>query len=215
MFKCYYSSFKTITTVLLLSMMLVGKNYYTSIAQTNNSANNSEQIMPLHSGVNIIDFTGKLHVLKTYYCVNCGHDGIWKTELQVEIRNINMLNSNLGLGYKALVTVYMTGFLKKGGFGGIGAGPLVRYYPLNTKKWQPYLQIGFLASSNLALGSAKDVGHTANFRYRANLRGGLSYRMSNAFGLFLEVGRTWEYVNTFDLAARSLQFQLGFELFRF
>ena len=126
-----------------------------------------------------------------------------------------MLGSHLGLGYKFFSTVFMSGFFEGGGLGGGGVGPVARYYPLKTSRWQPYLQGSLAAGFNLALSDAQDINDVGGFRFRSGLRGGLGYRISNALGLFLGIGPTWEYGQGFHLDSRALQIDLGIELYQF
>ncbi len=217
MTKRYYSYSKTTTVALLFIVPILVLNFQMLPAQTTDLAEEEKQILPLRSGVGITGLTGDIKVHNFYTCTpEC--DGRWQTELQFEIRNIRMLSRQFGIGYKGLATVFMAGFFEGGGLGGIGAGPLIRFYPLKTTKWQPYLQTGFLAGYNLALSNAIGIGDVDGFRYRADIRAGLTYRVTNALGLFFEIGRIWEYENNesnFEMIARGYQIQIGIELFNF
>lgn len=185
-----------------------------AIAQTN-EAKKSEQLQPLRSGVGILNFTGNMSWENTYMLSPDGLTEQTNTELQVEFQNIRMLSPHFGLGYSFFTTVFMSGFFEGGGLGGVGAGTAARYYPLDTKRWQPYLEGNFSAGYNLALSDAIGINDVGGFRYRTGLRAGLNYRVSNAFGLFIEIGPSWEYSEELQMDSRAFLIEIGIVLFRF
>jgi hypothetical protein len=110
----------------------------------------------------------------------------------------------------------MNGLFEEVSFGESGIGPMVRYYPLESERWQPYVQAGAFVGYKLALGDVEmEVNNDSGIRYRAALQAGLTYRVINDFGIFLEVGPVWDYAPGFELDSRALQIDLGIELFLF
>ena len=174
-----------------------------------------EQLQPLGSGTGILALTGNLRWHTFYIPRSTGPEEESQTELQVEFRNIRMLSSHIGIGYRTFATVFMSGFFEGGGLGGVALGPVARYYPLKSSRWQPYLQGNLLAGYNLALSDALGINDVGGVRFRSGLRGGLGYKFSNAFGMFFELGPSWEYSESLELDSRAIQFNVGIELFRF
>lgn len=207
------------TCILQFSLILVfalgvAVSTNTSAAQTA-AAKQKKQLQSLRSGIGILAFTGNLRWRNYYIGTSEGLKEESQIELQAEFRSIYMLSPHVGLGYRTFATVFMTGFFEGGGLGGVALGPIVRYYPLKSSRWQPYLQGNLLAGYNLALSDALGINDVGGIRYRSGLRGGLGYKFSNAFGMFFELGPSWEYSESLRLDSRAIQFNIGVELFRF
>lgn len=181
-------------------------------AQTTDSSN-TKNINVLNEGTNIYSFTGNI-TWETYYLPTTR--GLIKesqTQLYAEFRNIEMLNAHFGLGYTFFTAIYFEGFLDGVGLGGAGAGALARYYPFENTRLLPYIQAGIAGGYNMASSGAVSINDVDSFRFSINLRLGLEYRISEAFGLFFEIGPSWGYNYAFQLKSRSLQFQMGIALY--
>src|SRR5699024_1484252 len=153
----------------------------------------SVQLKPLKRGVHIYTFTGNLN-WHTYYALTptAGLSKESQTELYAAFQNITMLNAHFGLGYKFFTTVYMYGFFDGIGLGSVGLGPVARYFPLKSTRWQPYLQASFSAGYNLA-STDKYIRNDDEFAFIGALQAGLSYKLSDRVGLFIEAGPNWQY----------------------
>lgn len=202
------------TLTCFIGLFLFVGNY--SVQAQTTSDGNGEPVKPLQAGVSMLEFSGNIN-WHTYYltCVNCGSKERSQTRVRLALRNIYMLNSHVGLGYKGFANFYISGFFKGWGIGAGGLGPVARYYPFKSARWQPYLQGGFLAGINTALASLSGANTGEGIRFRSGLRAGLGYKVSNTFGLFLELGPVWEYNTSFQLEAHALQIDVGIILFRF
>ncbi|HEX6983396.1 MAG TPA: hypothetical protein VF181_11615 [Balneolaceae bacterium] len=172
-----------------------------------------EQFKPLRSDVGIVGLSAKLHWYNFYSPFQDEMNS--NTELELQFRNIRMLSSHVGVGYKAFASVYMTGFFEGAGIDAAAIGPMLRYYLLETTRWQPYLQGSALIGYNLALADALGANTGEGVGFRTALRAGLTYKVTNAFGIFLEAGPTWEYDSGFSLDAHALQVDFGIQLFLF
>lgn len=207
--------YRIISIAVFITIILFTVNLPSAVSQTTENIK-SEDISALRTGVHIMDFTGNLSYYNVYRpCYQC-EDGLkeeWQTQIKIEFRNIAMLNPQWGIGYKAFISAVMAGLFEGGGLGGIGAGPLIRFYPFKTIRWQPYLQAGVTAGYNLGLGRAAGIADVSSFRFRTFFLLGITYRTSQAFGLFLETGRKWEYERGSGLQAREWAINIGIELF--
>lgn len=192
----------------IFCLVILGLAIITSPLKAQQSSE-KEQLEPLRSDVGIVGLTANLH----WYDYSAANT---HTELEIEFRNIRLLSSHVGVGYKVFGSVTMAGLFEDVNFGESGIGPILRYYPLESKRWQPYVQAGAFVGYKLALGDIEmDVNDDTGIRYRTSLRAGLTYRVTNAFGIFLEAGPTWDYASGFELDSRALQIDLGIELFLF
>lgn len=195
----------------IVGIAILSLSVITSPVKAQESPEN-EQLKSFRSDVGIVGLAANLQWYN-YYSI-FGDEMNSNTELELQFRNIRMISSHVGIGYKALGNVYMTGFFEAAGVGSAGIGPMLRYYPLENTRWQPYLQGSGLIAYNLALADALGA-NDEGVRFRTAMRAGLTYRVSNAFGIFLEAGPTWEYEPSFTLDSRALQIEIGIELFRF
>jgi hypothetical protein len=190
------------------------------LAAQNTQSYSASQLQPLRSGVKLYDFAGNLQ-WQTYYSpsLNSNLQEYLKiytqSMVQVQFRQLFLLNAHVGVGYRVFGTAYVEGFFNGFGTGGAVAGPVLRVYPLKTTRWQPYLQAGFIGGYDLGLSDAAGIEHYKGASYRSGLRAGLNYRFTNAFSLFLEIGPEWEYDSSFQLDAHALQIDVGIELFQF
>lgn len=170
-----------------------------------------EQLKSLRSDVGIVGLTGHLG-WHNYYTVSDGMDS--DIELEVEFRNVRMMSSHVGIGYKFFGGISFVGPFDEIRFGESGIGPMLRYYPFDSKKWQPYLQASSLLGYQLTLGDAPEAVNSG-IRFRTSLKAGLTYRVTNSFGIFLEFGPAWDYDSAFSLDTNALRLNIGIELFRF
>lgn len=141
-----------------------------------------------------------------------------QTQLELEFRNLRFINPVVSAGWQGLGQIYMDGTFGNIGLGAAALGPLVRAYPFSQRDgqhWQLYTQAGFLAGANLALGDAYGANAGEGARYRTGLRAGVTHRISNAFGIYLETGPDWEADEQFDFDSQAWQFEVGIQLFRF
>lgn len=172
-----------------------------------------EQLKPLKSDVGIVGFTADLH---WYNYASTGNNTYSATKLELEFRNVRLMSSHVGIGFKLFGSISMNGFFEGVSYGESGIGPVLRYYPLESKRWQPYFQADALLGYKLTLAGAPEYANNDNgIRYRTSLQAGFTYRVSNAFGIFFEVGPAWDYGGGFDLDTRAVQANIGIELFRF
>lgn len=141
-----------------------------------------------------------------------------QTQLDLEFRNLRHLSPSVSLGWYGRGQLFMDGAFNNIGLGAIGLGPLVRIYPFSQRgneRWQFYTQAGFMAGANLALGDAYGANAGEGARYRTGLRAGVTHRISNAFGIYLETGPDWEADDQFQFDSNAWQFEVGIQLFRF
>jgi hypothetical protein len=204
----------------LFILFLISFNTYPLAAQSAKTDN--DQLQPLHSGVKLYDFTGNLRWETNYdaFFDPSGNRQVEKhseTTLSVQLRNIYLLDAYVGIGYRLLALAAMDDFFKGTVYGGVGGGPMVRIYPIQNLRWQPYLQGGFVAGYDLALNGFAQYNGVS---YRTGLRAGLDYRFTNAFSLFLEIGPEWIYGQGLHLYLHkqhihALNINIGIELLRF
>lgn len=144
-----------------------------------------------------------------------GVEKVSNTELNLEFRHIWMEGKDFGWGLQGITQVYMSGAFGNIGLGSIGAGPLWRVYPWLNDQWQFYLQGGGLAGYELALADASGADLSDSMKYRIGFRAGLTHRISNALGIYFEIGPDWETDSDFGFDSRALQIDIGIQLFRF
>src|SRR5699024_2634137 len=109
------------------------------------------QFKSLRSDVGIVGFNANIHWYNYYLPSLNGLERNSNTELKLQFQNIRMVSAHVVVGYKAFANIYVTGFFEGFGVGSGALGPMLRYYPLETVRWQPYLQAGALIGLNLAL----------------------------------------------------------------
>ncbi|HET6527464.1 MAG TPA: hypothetical protein VFG39_01815 [Balneolaceae bacterium] len=172
-----------------------------------------EQLEPLRSDVGIVGLSANLHWHNYYSPLEDEMNS--NTDLKLQFQNIRMLSRHVGIGYKAFANMHITGFFEDFGIGAGALGPMLRYYPFESVRWQPYLQGGALIGLNLALSDPLGANTDEGVRFRTFLRAGLTYKVSNNFGIFLEAGPTWEYDTGLSLDAHALQVDFGIQLFLF
>lgn len=196
---------------LLVLSFLLGV-VFQSHAQTQKK---ESKIQPFSSKTRILTGTAGL---RWYNFYDMGADGLEEnsnTELNLEFRHFWMVNRNIGWGLQGQTKIYMTGLFGNVGLGNMGIGPMLREYPWKNKHWQVYVQGGFLAGYDLALGDALGANRGEGMRYRTQLRTGLTYRVSNKFGIYLELGPDWEADESFTFDSRALELNIGIQLLRF
>lgn len=194
---------------LLLLMFVLGT--VGSEAQTVDS----NQLKSLRSDVGIIGLTANFKELNDFHYM--GSETLepdTNTELEFVIRNVRTISPRAGVGFQIL-TSFFSGD-SDFGIGSWGFGPVIRGYPLERNQWQPYFEADALFGNNMALGELADTRTGGNgFRVRLGLRAGLTYRVSNNFGFFVEGGSDWESSRFFKSDARAWQLNFGIDLYRF
>lgn len=175
----------------------------------------SESLQPLEKGTRILMGTAGLFRSTNYIPSTDGFEKLVQTRLDIEFRNLRFTGKHFGWGIQALGELFMSGTFGNVGLGTIGLGPVLRGYPWLNDRWHSYIQGGFLIGYDLALGDAIGANRSEGMRYRTGLRAGANYRVSNAFGIFLETGPDWEADDNFSFDSRAWQFNIGIQLFRF
>lgn len=176
-------------------------------------------LKPLRSDVGINGWTVNLHQLSDFTQMNddtLRYDG--SSELELVFRDVRMMTPRLGVGFQLLTSFFVdnSGDKTDFGIGSWGLGPVIRAYPFRTDRFQPYVQANSLFGNNLAVSTLANTETGGNgFRVRLGVRGGVAYRLSNTFGIFVEGGYDWESGRLFRAEARALQFNIGFDLYRF
>lgn len=159
--------------------------------------------------------TAGLRWYNFYVLASGGVEEQSNTEFDVEFRHLWLTSQNFGWGLQGMTQIYMTNFFGNVGLGNVGVGPLLRVYPLQNNRWQLYLEGSTIASYDLALSDALGANRSEGMRYRFGLRSGLSYRVSDKFGIYFELGPDWEADENFQFDSRALQLDVGIQLFRF
>lgn len=194
----------------------------TSVSNTNNTEDiNSSNSQLLNASFDNLERGTKLRTgtlnfqrLKEYRRQGDGNLGeLINMRLDLDFTHIKMLNRNIGLGYKALGTLFIAQDFKGGNITQLAIGPSLRYYLLNKGDVLLYGQ-GNLLYGQLELGDAVG-GVSQNLNLRRDLRIGTTYRLSNSFGIFLEAGPDWEGSNIQQIDSQSFGFQVGVKLFKF
>lgn len=190
------------------------------------SATNIQAQAPADSGINslrsdvgINGLTANFHQLGDFTYMDDNElemDG--SSELEIVFRNMRMMSSRVGIGFQVLTSFFTgnSGDESSFGVGSWGLGPVLRAYPFRTNRFQPYVQANSLFGNNLAVGPmANTQTGGEGFRVRLGLRGGVAYRISNGIGLFVEYGPDWESSRIFRSDARTMQINVGIDVYRF
>ena len=176
-------------------------------------------VTPLRSDVGINGLTVNHHALSDFS--NLSNDTLQfdgSSELEIVFRDVRMMGSRVGIGFQALASVFTNDAEgeKSFGIGSWGIGPVLRAYPFKTDRFQPYVQANSLFGNNLAVSKLANTENRGDgFRIRLGLRGGVAYRFSDSFGIFVEGGYDWESSALFKADAQALQLNIGFDLYRF
>ncbi|MCW9708696.1 hypothetical protein [Fodinibius salsisoli] len=199
--------------ILTASLLVVASSPIVAQSQTSSDLNR------LRSDVGINGLTVNLHSLSDFTQMNndtLRYDG--SSELEFVFRDVRMMTQRLGVGFQVLTSFFVdnSGDETNFGVGSWGFGPVLRAYPFKTDRFQPYVQANSLFGNNLAVSTlANTETGGEGFRVRLGLRGGVAYRFSNTFGIFVEGGYDWESGRLFRAEARALQFNIGVDLYRF
>jgi hypothetical protein len=202
--------------VVIITLFSLG-TFSQSVAQSNSSSSQDNQLKPLRSDVGIHGLTANAHFLSDFSYLGTdtlNADG--SSELEIVYRNVRTMSPRLGVGFQIVTSFFTDGENADFGVGSWGAGPVVRAYPFKTDRFQPYVQLNSLFGNNLAvstLANTEDGGD--GFRIRLGLRGGFALRLSNSVGLFTELGYDWESSRLFRSDARALQANVGVDLYLF
>lgn len=174
---------------------------------------------PLRSDVGINGLTANFHWLSDFTHLDddtLSMDG--SSELEIVFRNVRMMSPRVGVGFQVLTSFFTggSGDSANFGIGSWGIGPVFRAYPFKTNRFQPYVQGNSLVGNNLAVGKLANSQTGGNgFRVRLGLRGGVAYRLSNTLGVFVEAGPDWGSGRIFRADARTMQLNIGIDLYRF
>ena len=186
---------------------------YTSFAQT--GSGNTDGLKSLRSDVGLIGVTANYRWLNDFHYMgtkNLQPDS--NNELELIIRNVRTISPQAGVGFQILTSFFAGD--SDFGIGSWGLGPVVRGYPLKRDQWQPYFEADALFGNNMALGELADTQTGGKgFRVRLGLRAGVTYRINNSFGFFVEGGPDWESSRFFRSDARAWQLNFGIDLYRF
>ncbi len=176
-----------------------------------------DPIKSLRSDVGIVGLTANLDWWNSFHYMGSDTLGLaYDTNHEVEIvfRNVRMISPHMGVGFMVLGGFFIDG--EDFGLGSWGLGPVLRYYPLQTDRFTPYLQAHSLLGNNLGLGELADTINEANgFRMRLALQAGIGIRLTNSLGFFIEFGPEWESSTLFSADSRVWQFNIGIDLYRF
>lgn len=202
------------TAILVISIFLISATVLRGQSPGDNAT-----IQPLRSDVGINGLTVNLHSLGDYsYLGNDTLQTDGSSELEFVFRNVRMMSPRVGVGFQVLGSFFVdnSGDESSFGIGSWGIGPMLRAYPFKTNRFQPYVQGKALFGNNMAVGELANTRTGGEgFRVRLGLRGGAAYRISNAFGFFVEVGPDWESGRLFRADARTMQVNIGIDLYRF
>ncbi len=206
--------------LLSLSMAIISTGLLASatFAQSGESMGQSQQIKPLRTDVGILGLTANFKWLNdfTYMGNKVLESDDTTTELEIEFRDVRTMSPRTAIGFQVMTSFYAGD--SDFGVGSWGLGPVFRVHPLalQLERWQPYVQGDALFGNNMALGELSDTRNGGDgFRVRLGLRGGLAYRFTNEFGIFLEGGPDWEGSRFFKADARAWQINFGVDLYRF
>ncbi|SHF19905.1 hypothetical protein SAMN05443144_10694 [Fodinibius roseus] len=203
-----------VTIIFATSIFLISATALQAQSPGDNAA-----IQPLRSDVGINGLTVNLHALGDYsYLGNDTLQTDGSSELEFVFRNIRMMSPRVGVGFQVLGSFFVDNSGDESGFGlgSWGLGPMVRAYPFKTNRFQPYVQGKALFGNNMAVGELANTRTGGEgFRVRLGLRGGVAYRISNTLGFFVEVGPDWESGRIFRADARTMQVNVGIDLYRF
>lgn len=206
----------TFTKSFGLLVLIVGMAFSAqpALAQT---AEDNDKIKQLRSDVGINGIKANLHWLNDLtYLGNdtLRYDG--SSELEFVFRNVRMMSPRIGVGFQVLTSFFVNGPESDFGVGSWGLGPVVRAYPFKTATFQPYAEMELLFGNNMGLGTLANTREAADgFRVRFGLRGGIAYRLTNGFGIFIEGGPDWESPRIFRSDARAWQINFGVDVYRF
>ena len=175
------------------------------------------QLKQLRSDVGIHGLTANIHLLSDLtYKGNDNFTMDGSSELEFVYRNVRMMSPRLGVGYQLLTSFFVNGTNQNFGVGSWGVGPIVRYYPFWTNRFQPYVQLNSLFGNNMALSTLANTSTGGEgFRVRFGTRAGFSYRINNTIGVFSEVGYDWESSRIFRTEVRALQVNIGVDFYLF
>lgn len=178
------------------------------------SSGQSHQIQPMSGDTRIWTGSANLRWYNFYRLTSGGLEEQSNTELDLEFRHLWLTSSNFGWGLQGMTQIYMVDLFGNVGLGNVGLGPLLRVYPWQNKHWQLYLEGNSMVGYDLALSDGLGANQEG-MRYRLGLRSGFSYRVSDKFGVYLELGPDWEASNRFEFDSRAFQLDVGIQLFRF
>jgi hypothetical protein len=204
-----------IAGTLFFALFLMGINISPLQAQ---SDKNMGDLKSLRSDVGIIGLTANFDFLNKFdYFKNDTLTSDGSSELEFKIRNVRMMTPRLGVGLQVLTSFFVNDAEDQPSFGigSWGLGPVVRAYPFKTDRLQPYVQAEALFGNNMGVGDLSETNASKGFSARMSLRGGIAYRLNNQFGLFIEAGSDWGSSRIFKAQARSLQINIGFDVYRF
>ncbi|MGK7369186.1 MAG: hypothetical protein ACNS64_03135 [Candidatus Halalkalibacterium sp. M3_1C_030] len=202
---------------LLPVFLMAGFLTSAAYAQGVESMEQSQEIKPLRTDVGILGLTANFKWLNDFhYMGNKVLEEGENTELEIEFRDVRTMSPRTAIGFQVMTSFFAGG--SDFGVGSWGVGPVFRVHPLALQldRWQPYIQGDALFGNNMALGELSDTRNGGDgFRVRLGLRGGLAYRFTNEFGIFLEGGPDWEGSRFFKADARAWQINFGFDVYRF
>ncbi len=210
-----FFSQKNLTGILVLTIALFVFSPVSLLAQTEGDSS----IKPLRSDVGINGLTANFHALGDFeYLGNdtLNYDG--SSELEFVFRDVRMMTPQLGVGFQLLTSFFIdnSGDKSNFGVGSWGIGPVVRYYPFRSDRFQPYVQANSMFGNNLAMSKLANTENGGDgFRVRLGLRGGVAYRFTNNFGMFVEGGPDWGSGRLFKADARTYQLNVGIDLYLF
>lgn len=173
------------------------------------------QLQPPAAGTRLWTGTASLRREVHYFPGIDGTEKDVQTLLDIEFRWLRHTSRNFGWGVQGFGELFMSGTFGNVALGTLGVGPVLRGYPWQSNRWQTYLQANFLAGYDMALADAIGANRSEGMRYRPGLQAGISRRLSNTLGLYLEAGPVWEADETFQFDSRGIQLDLGIQLFRF
>lgn len=211
MSKVFATVTRTRKLLLVLSVLFFVAGSIPSVAQTSNT----DRLKSLRSDVGIIGLTANFSWMNDFkYKGNDPLQEDTNSELEFVIRDVRTISPRAAVGFQILTSFFAGD--SDFGLGGWGIGPVVRGYPFHRDQWQPYFEADALFGSNMGLGDLADSRTAADgFRVRLGMRGGLTYRINNHFGLFLEGGPDWEGSRFFNSDAMAWQLNFGIDLYRF
>lgn len=183
--------------------------------RVSSDSSTTTSIQPIQKGTKIWTGTAGVNRQTFFEPEVEGFEKEVQTRLDIAFQYLRSTHRDFSWGISVQTELFMSGTFGNLALGKAAVGPLLRGYPWQNERWQSYLQFGFLIGYDLALADAVGANRSEGVRVRPGLRAGLTYRVSNSFGIFLETGPDWEANQSFEFDSRSWQLNVGIQLFRF
>lgn len=170
-----------------------------------------EAYEPIKRGVSI--WNGDASLLRSKYYRDLRQ--YVQYELNLNIHYTKLITDRIGVGGAGFANVYSEGITQGVSVGSFGIGPLIRDYVWQNPQLQTYLQVQVFGGLDMALGDALGTIEDSGFRIRPEAQAGLTYRLSNTVGIFMEAGPAWEGEVGGEMDSRGFQLSFGIQLLQF